>query len=102
MTRARSEVTRLLAEHSAEIRALGVERLELFGSVARDEAGPQSDVDLLVRFREGEKTYDNFVGLADLLDRLLGGRVELVTPEGLSPYIGPRILRETRDVPLGP
>jgi len=82
----------------AEIRTLGVERLALFGSVLRGTAGPASDADLLVQFREGAKTYDHFLALAELLEDRLGRRVELVTTESLSPYIGPRILAEARDV----
>lgn len=82
----------------AEIRSFGVRRLALFGSVRRDEARPDSDVDLLVEFEPALKTFDNFMGLAVYLEELLGRRVELVTPEYLSPYIGPHILREAEDV----
>jgi hypothetical protein len=82
----------------AEIFRLGVQRLALFGSVERDAARADSDVDMLVEFRPGEKSYDHFVALAELLERLLGRRVELVTPESLSPFLGPYILAEARDV----
>ena len=81
-----------------EIRALGVERLALFGSVLRDHALPDSDVDLLVEFRPGAKTYQRLLDLAELLEQRLEHRVELVTTEALSPYIGPRILAEAEDV----
>lgn len=81
-----------------EIRALGVERLALFGSVARGDARADSDVDLLVQFRRGAKTYDRFLDLSELLEGRLGRKVELVTMESLSPYIGPRILMEAQDV----
>lgn len=78
----------------------GVERLELFGSFVRDEGGPESDVDLLVEFRPGEKTYDNLMALSILLEELLGHSVELVTRESLSPYLGPSILSEAEDCAL--
>lgn len=97
----RQDVLRRLREHGEEIRALGVERLGLFGSFVRDEQGPDSDVDLLVRFRPEKKSFDNLMELASLLEDVLRRRVELVTTEGLSPYIGPRILEEAQDVPLG-
>jgi len=90
-------VNRLLASER-EIRALGVQRLALFGSVLRDEARPDSDVDLLVQFSPGAKTFDRFLALSDLLEERLGRRVELVTTEALSPFIGPRILAEAQDV----
>ena len=81
-----------------EIRRLGVRRLALFGSVARGEARPSSDVDLLVEFAPGQKSFDRFMALSDLLERLLSCPVELVTLEALSPFIGPHILAEAADV----
>jgi Predicted nucleotidyltransferases len=70
----------------------------LFGSVARGDARPDSDVDLLVQFAPGAKTYGRFFALAELLEERLGRRVELVTTEALSPFIGPRISAEAQDV----
>ncbi|MFN7985149.1 MAG: nucleotidyltransferase family protein [Vicinamibacterales bacterium] len=87
-----------LTASEAEIRELGVARLALFGSVLRNEAGPDSDVDLLVQFVPGAKTYEHFLALSELLEHRLGRRVELVTTEALSPFIGPRILAEAQDV----
>jgi hypothetical protein len=94
----RDEAVRRLVTSEAEIRALGVQRLALFGSVLRGEAGPDSDVDVLVQFSAGAKTFEHFLALSDLLEELLGKRVELVTTEALSPFIGPRILAEAQDV----
>ena len=87
-----------LAQAESDIRALGVTRLALFGSVARNEARADSDVDLLVQFAPGEKSFDRFMALSDLLESVLECRIELVTTEALSPFIGPRILAEARDV----
>jgi len=88
----------ILTACEAEIRALGVLRLALFGSVSRDEAGPDSDVDFLVQFTPGAKTYDRFLALSELLEKHLGRPVELVTTDALSPFLGPRILAEAQDV----
>ena len=90
-------ILRLLAAE-AEIRALGVNRLALFGSVLRGEARPDSDVDILVEFSPGAKTFDRFLELSELLEDRLERRVELVTLGALSPFIGPRILTEAEDV----
>jgi predicted nucleotidyltransferase len=98
--RTKERVLSLISEHQDRIKALGVKRLGLFGSFARREQGAASDVDLLVEFEQGEKTFDNFIQLSFLLEDLLERRVELVTPESLSPYIGPHILREVEYVPL--
>ena len=84
----------LLQEHQHQIRGFGVRRLGLFGSFVREHQGSESDVDMLVEFEPGCKTFDAFMQLAFFLEALFGRRVELVTPESLSPYIGPYILRE--------
>lgn len=87
-----------LAGAEPQIRALGVARLALFGSIARNEGRPDSDVDLLVQFSPGQKSYGRFIALSELLESLLHQRVELVTTEALSPFLGPRILAEAHDV----
>lgn len=89
---------RRLQNAESRIRALGVRRLALFGSVVRGEARPDSDVDLLVEFAPGQKNIDHFLALAELLEDLLEHPVELVTREALSPYIGPYILAEADDL----
>jgi predicted nucleotidyltransferase len=90
-------IERLVAsEH--EIRALGVARLALFGSVLRGDARPDSDIDLVVQFSPGAKSFHHFLALSELLEERLGRRVELVTTEALSPFLGPRILAEAQDV----
>ena len=94
----RDEAIRRLQTVESEIRRLGVRRLALFGSVLRNEARPGSDGDVLVEFTATEKTFDRFMALADLLEGTLEHPVELVTTESLSPFIGPRILAEAKDV----
>jgi uncharacterized protein len=94
----REEVIERLARAEPEIRGLAVRRIALFGSLARAQANAESDVDLLVEFLPGSKTFDRFMELSELLETLLGRRVDLVTTEALSPYIGPHILAEAVDV----
>jgi predicted nucleotidyltransferase len=81
--------------------AAGVSRLGIFGSYSRGEARPDSDVDVFVDFRPGLKTYDNFMAVGDALEEAFQRKVELVTEKGLSPYIGPKIMREVKYVDLG-
>jgi hypothetical protein len=64
----------------------GVESLALFGSVARDEAGSSSDVDVLVGFR-GTPDFDRFMDLKLFLEEHLGARVDLVTTSALRPRL---------------
>lgn len=89
----RNEVLALLASVQARLAELGVARLFLFGSVARDEARADSDVDLLVDFA-GAPTFRGYMDLKFLLEDLLGRKVDLVTRSGLRPRALPAIERE--------
>jgi len=89
-----------LARRSGEIRALGARRLALFGSFARGEQREHSDVDLLVEFEPGAKSFDSFMRLAFLLEDTLGRRVELVTTDSLNPAVRERMLQSALDAPL--
>ena len=94
----RADVEARLASTRAEILRLGVRRLALFGSVQRNEARVDSDVDVLVEFEPGQKTFDHLLDLGELLEATLRHPVELVTAESLSPYLRPYILAEAQDV----
>ena len=96
----RSEIETIIQAHAKELRSLGVRRLGLFGSFLHDRQTDESDVDLLVEFEPGEKSFDHFMALSFRLEELLGRRVELITPEGMSPHIGPHIRREVQYVPI--
>ncbi len=94
----RADVESCLAAARADILGLGVRRLALFGSVQRNDARPDSDVDVLVEFEPGEKTFEHLLDLGDLLEAALQHAVELVTVESLSPFLRPYILAEAQDV----
>jgi predicted nucleotidyltransferase len=90
----KEDIFRRIRENHRAIRSLGVRRIGLFGSFVKGEQRPDSDVDLLVDFEPLGKTFDHFMELSFLLEEALQRRVELVTPESLSPYLGPTILGE--------
>jgi predicted nucleotidyltransferase len=93
----RDEVIRILSAHRAELQSrYGVRRLGLFGSVARDEAGPDSDVDLLVEF--DRPIGLRFFELQDFFESLLHCNVDLGTPQSLKPRMRDHVLAETIDV----
>ena len=94
----KNAIIEILRANENSIRSYGVKRLGVFGSVAREEHHSESDVDLLVEFQKENKTFDNFINLVFFLEDLLGHKVELVTTDSLSPYIGPRILEEVEYV----
>ena len=73
----------------------GARNVRLFGSVARNEAGPDSDVDFLVDLEPGRSLLD-LGGLLMDLQKLMGCKVDVVTETGLRPRLRPRVLREAR------
>jgi uncharacterized protein len=90
-----------LTQHRHELERFGVKRCGVFGSFVRDQQTPESDIDLLVEFEAGSKSFDNFIHLVFFLEDSLNRRVEVLTPESLSPFIGPHILREVEYAPVG-
>ena len=94
----KQDVLECLRRIAPDLTALGVKAIALFGSFLRDEARAESDVDLLVEFMSGRKTFDNYMQLGFRLEEALGRRVELVTKESLSPYVGSHVLGEAEYV----
>jgi len=83
------------------MRQHGISKIGLFGSFARQEQKSGSDIDILVDFQQDKETFDNFMAICDLLDNIFKGyKVEVVTTGGLSPYIGPHILKEVEYVQI--
>jgi predicted nucleotidyltransferase len=87
----RKEAIARLKRHEAELKALGVDHLYLFGSTARDEAGADSDIDLFFDHKKGQ------IGLYELIDvkeraaSILGGRADIMTRASLHPALKERI-----------
>ena len=90
----REEVLKILSQHRLEIeRRHRVRFLALFGSVARDQASPDSDIDLLVEFAQAPG-FDGYMRLKEHLETVLGQRVDLVMTGALKPSVRPEIERE--------
>lgn len=90
----RDEVLRVLRAHKATLlQQFGVTELVLFGSVARDQASKDSDIDLLVRF-DGPTTSKRYFGTQFYLEDLLGRSVDLVTQKALRAELRPYVERE--------
>jgi hypothetical protein len=94
----RDEILRVLSEHRADLARLGVKSLALFGSAAREETGAESDVDLLVEFDRPVGLFQ-FIEVKEFLEGVLGGPVDLGTPQSLHPRLRERVLREVVHVP---
>ena len=82
----RIDILRIAAKH-------GAHNVRLFGSAARGDAGPSSDIDLLVELEPGRSLLDRIALIQDL-GELLGRRVDVVTEGSLHWYIRDRVLQE--------
>lgn len=88
----------VLSEHKGHLaRRFGVTGLALFGSVARGQARPDSDLDILVSF-DGPATSERYFGVQFYLEDLLGRPVDLVTDKALRPQLRPYVEREALHV----
>lgn len=93
----RNEIARRIRNRETELRSLGVRRLALFGSAARNENRPGSDLDFVVEF-EGAPTFDRYIELQFLLEDLFERQVDLVTADSLREPLRARIEREAIDL----
>ncbi|MCG6145848.1 nucleotidyltransferase domain-containing protein [Leptospira sp. 2 VSF19] len=73
-----------LKNYKKELDILGVETIHLFGSVARNEAKQNSDIDFLVKFKSGMKNFDNYINLTFLLEDIFKVKVDLLTTDSIS------------------
>ena len=91
----RDDALRILGAHQDEFAEMGVRELSIFGSVARDEADDESDVDVLVDYLPGTKlSYFRVFELQERLEELLDAKVDLITMGGLRDELRDEILAE--------
>jgi uncharacterized protein len=89
----RDEAISILKQHVRLLQDFGVKSLAIFGSVARDEAHPESDIDILVEFSE-PPTFDRYMDLKFYLEDHLGQSVDLVSHKMLKPQIRQAVEKE--------
>jgi uncharacterized protein len=89
----KENILNILRTHKSELSNYGVSQIGLFGSYMRNEQTPNSDIDILVDFEPEKENFDNFMAVYDIFERLFQNeKIKLVTKNGLSKYIGPKIL----------
>lgn len=96
----KNTIIQKLSGHQRQLETYGVTRIGLFGSYLQNEQSESSDIDLLVDIEKDKKTFRNFMALNYYLEELLGKKVDVVTIQSLSPYIGPHILKTVEYVPF--
>jgi len=89
----KQEALTILSSHREALQQFGVKSLLLFGSVARDEARTDSDVDILVEFDRAVGLF-TFGELKQYLEQILGQPVDLGTPDSLKPHLREPVMRE--------
>lgn len=87
----KEEILKLLKENQEQIKEFGVSKLGLFGSYAKGEETDESDIDFVVLFDEGQKTYDNLFGVAEYLESLFKCKVDVLTDKSISSWLKPHI-----------
>lgn len=91
------DILKILTEQKQYlVQNFGVEEIALFGSYARGEENEESDIDILIQFKEGYKTFDNYMDLKFYLEELFGKTVDLVIKSAIKPRLKPYILEEAK------
>jgi len=88
-----------IRENKKELLRYGILKVGLFGSYVRGDESEKSDIDLLIDFDPAHENFDNYMAVSNILEQLFKNeKLEIVTKNGLSPYIGPKILKEVQYV----
>ena len=90
----------ILHANRVQIKSFGISLLGIFGSFARNEQTDTSDVDVIVEFEKGKKTYKEFIGLVYYLEDLLKRKVDVLTFQSISPILKEQIEKEVTYVSL--
>ena len=91
----RETILSTLKTNKPELSKFGVVNVGLFGSYSRNEQSDMSDIDLLIDFEPGKENFDNYMAVYDIFETLFEDqKVEVVTKNGLSKYMGPKILKD--------
>jgi hypothetical protein len=95
----KDNILNTLKTNKLKLRKFGIRSVGLFGSYIHEEQSSGSDIDLLIDFEPEKENFDNFMAVCDFFEKIFKNeKVEIVTKNGLSPYIGPKILNEVQYV----
>ena len=92
-------IMKMLNQHCKEIQKYGVRHIGLFGSFTTNSQHRKSDIDILVEFKKGKKTFDNYMELKFFLEKLFGRPVDLVVKGAVKLELRPSILKSVRYAP---
>ena len=93
----KDNILKALRTNKKKLRKFGIRNVGLFGSHINNEQSSESDIDLLIDFEPEKENFDNFMAVYDLFEHIFKNeKIEFVTKNGLSPYIGPKILEDVQ------
>ena len=91
----KDNILKTLRVHRLEFEKFGIRNVGLFGSYLRNEQSESSDIDLLIDFEPEKENFDNYMAVYDIFETIFKNeKVGIVTKNGLSKYIGSKILKE--------
>jgi len=92
----KEKILQILSKKKSILKNYGVKRIGLFGSYLKNEQNTESDIDILIDFFPEKETFDNFMKVCEILENTFSDyKLDIVTKNGLSKYIGSYILKET-------
>lgn len=89
-----------IQSHQSALKLFGAARLGLFGSFVRNEQKSESDIDFVIEFQEGKKTFRNFMNMANYLEKVMNRKVDLLTWEGMASFVKWEVEKEIEYVPF--
>ena len=91
----KENILSILKAHKYALSKFGVLNIGLFGSYLHNKQSSKSDIDLLIEFEPEKENFDNYMAVYDIFENLFKNeRIEIVTKNGLSKHIGPKILND--------
>jgi len=92
----KKDILKIINDNREQIKNFGIRRIGIFGSFIRVTQKMNSDIDILVEFKEGEKTFNNYIDLKFFLQKLFNRKVDLVIKDVLKPRVKPYIIKEVK------
>ena len=97
----KQDIFQTIIDNKEAIKNFGVTEIGLFGSYVRNEQTEKSDIDLLVDYKKGQMDFFKFINFCDMLELIFKDlKVDVITKNGLSEFIGPHILKEIEYVKI--
>lgn len=95
----KDQIVSILISSKQELSKYGVSKIGLFGSALSDNFTEKSDIDILIDFEEKSETFVNYMSVCEYLEnKFKGKKLDIISEKGLSPFIGPHILKDVKYV----